>query len=224
VTGTHTITGTLAGDPAYADSTAQFDVGVTAPTRTLTVSKTGSGTGRVTSDVGGIDCGSTCSATVPAGTVVTLTATPGVRSSFGGWSGAGCSGTGTCAVTMTAAKTVTATFALQSRVGSRATADSKGDVGVDVTNPNSDDAKGSVTLDTTGKGKKLVVLAKAATHLGRSKFRVPGHSTVRVKVHLSKAGRALLKRQKKLKVKATVVLTIHGKSTTSSSTLTIRPK
>src|SRR5262245_66561005 len=45
-----------------------------------------------------------------AGTVVTLTATPGTGYLFSGWSGA-CSGTApTCGVTMDAAKSVTATF------------------------------------------------------------------------------------------------------------------
>ena len=48
-----------------------------------------------------------------AGTVVTLTATPGSDSLFSSWSGA-CAGTATtCVVTMDAAKSVTATFALK---------------------------------------------------------------------------------------------------------------
>jgi hypothetical protein len=41
---------------------------------------------------------------------VTLTASPDSGSSLAGWSGGGCSGTGSCAVTMTADQTVTATF------------------------------------------------------------------------------------------------------------------
>ena len=78
---------------------------------TLTVTKAGTGTGTVTSNTGGINCGSTCSATYTSGTVVTLTAAPTSPSTFGGWSGGGCSGTGTtCVVTMSAAQTVTATF------------------------------------------------------------------------------------------------------------------
>src|SRR5206468_391142 len=49
----------------------------------------------------------------PAGTEVTLTATPGSSSAFTSWSGA-CSGTvATCKVTMDAAKSVTATFTAQ---------------------------------------------------------------------------------------------------------------
>ena len=73
----------------------------------LTVSKTGSGT--VTSDRTGINCGSDCSESYTAGTVVTLTATANRNARFLGWGGA-CSGTGTCTVTMNAARSVTATF------------------------------------------------------------------------------------------------------------------
>ena len=80
------------------------------PTFTLTVNKAGSGTGTVTSTPSGIDCGSDCNEGYDGGTVVTLTATPTGGSVFAGWSGSGCSGTGTCQVTMSAARTVTATF------------------------------------------------------------------------------------------------------------------
>jgi predicted lipoprotein with Yx(FWY)xxD motif len=45
---------------------------------------------------------------------VTLTATPAAYSTFSGWSGGGCSGTGTCAITVGSDATVTATFATQS--------------------------------------------------------------------------------------------------------------
>jgi subtilisin family serine protease len=79
----------------------------------LTVDKAGTGTGTVTSSPAGIDCGSTCSASFDAGTSVTLTATAAAGSRFAGWSGGGCSGTGTCQVTLNAATTVTATFTLQ---------------------------------------------------------------------------------------------------------------
>src|SRR5262245_50637725 len=79
-------------------------------TATLTVSRNGTGTGRVTSAPAGIDCGTACTTTYPAGTVVTLTATPDAGSTFGGWSGGGCSGTGTCQLTLSASATVTASF------------------------------------------------------------------------------------------------------------------
>lgn len=81
-----------------------------APTFALTVSRNGTGSGTVTSNPTGINCGATCSANFAQGTTVTLTATPVSGSVFAGWSGGGCSGTGTCTVTMNAAQSVTATF------------------------------------------------------------------------------------------------------------------
>jgi streptogramin lyase len=77
----------------------------------LTVNKTGKGSGTVTSSPEGINCGSECSAGYAQGTEVTLTAAAAIGSEFSGWSGSGCSGTGTCKVTMSEAKSVTAEFA-----------------------------------------------------------------------------------------------------------------
>jgi len=76
----------------------------------LSVSKSGTGGGTVTTTPGGINCGSTCSASYAGGSTVTLTATPDSVSDFSGWSGGVCSGTGTCVVTMDAARSVSATF------------------------------------------------------------------------------------------------------------------
>ena len=80
----------------------------------LTVSKTGAGSGTVTSAPAGINCGATCSWSYTSGTALTLTAVPATGSSFTGWSGGGCSGTGACTVTLTAEASVTAGFGLQS--------------------------------------------------------------------------------------------------------------
>ena len=71
-------------------------------TYTLSVTRTGAGTGTVTSNPSGTQ--------FVSGTSVTLTATPSAGSTFTGWSGA-CSGTSTtCALTLNANKSVTATF------------------------------------------------------------------------------------------------------------------
>lgn len=94
---------------AAKNVTASF----TLQTFVLTVTKNGTGTGTVTSNPAGMDCGSTCAAPFDAGTSVTLTPTPAADSTFAGWSGA-CNGTGACVVGMDAAKSVTATFDLQS--------------------------------------------------------------------------------------------------------------
>jgi DNA-binding beta-propeller fold protein YncE len=85
--------------------------GPTAAGRRLSVSKAGAGGGTVTSRPAGINCGTACAAEYDTGEVVQLTATPDAHSTFSGWSGGGCSGTGSCFVTMSEAKSVTATFA-----------------------------------------------------------------------------------------------------------------
>lgn len=78
---------------------------------TLTVAKAGTGSGTVTSNPSGINCGSTCGASFATGMMVTLTAAAASDSRFAGWSGGGCSGTGaTCTLTLGADTTVTATF------------------------------------------------------------------------------------------------------------------
>jgi hypothetical protein len=77
----------------------------------LTVSKAGTGSGTITSTPAGISCGTSCSGIYASGTALTLTATPAPGSTFAGWSGGGCTGTGSCTVTLNAATEVTATFA-----------------------------------------------------------------------------------------------------------------
>lgn len=78
---------------------------------TFAVTKTGSGSGIVTSSPAGIVCGSTCSASFSGVTGVTLSASPDSNYYFTGWSGA-CSGTQpACLVTVTGATSVTAGFA-----------------------------------------------------------------------------------------------------------------
>jgi hypothetical protein len=106
-----TVTGTDAGGGAhYAVQYNPANVTL-APRFDLSVAKSGGGSGTVTSDVGGINCGATCTHTYDDATPVTLTATPASPSTFTGWTGAGCSGTGTCQVTMSQARSVTAGFA-----------------------------------------------------------------------------------------------------------------
>ena len=88
------------------DGIAEFARG----THTLTVSPAGSGSGTVSDATGGIACPSMCSDAYTTDSQITLTATAASGVTFAGWSGGGCSGTGTCQVTMTADTTVTATF------------------------------------------------------------------------------------------------------------------
>jgi hypothetical protein len=112
-TGTCSVKYDQAGNANYnaAPQVAESVTAVTpaAPRFTLTVSKTGTGSGTITSGVGAINCGAVCAADFDAGTSVTLTATAAGGSNFVSWGGA-CTGSGSCTVTMDATKAVTATF------------------------------------------------------------------------------------------------------------------
>lgn len=77
----------------------------------VTVNKAGAGTGTVTSNPSGIDCGTTCNGQFLQGRTVNLTAVPDPGSVFAGWSG-DCSGPDPCSLTQNA--TVTATFNIAS--------------------------------------------------------------------------------------------------------------
>ena len=74
---------------------------------TLSVTLRGPGTGHVTSNPAGIDCGTTCSASFKSGTTVTLTATP-APTPFTGWSGDSPCSAGV--ITVTSVTNCTATF------------------------------------------------------------------------------------------------------------------
>jgi hypothetical protein len=82
----------------------------TAISKTLTISKTGTGNGTIASTPAGIDCGSICTQDFRDGLLVTLTATPDASSSFKQWSGA-CGGSlPTCVVALTVTRAVRAQF------------------------------------------------------------------------------------------------------------------
>ena len=109
-TGTAQVTVFTAPPGGGVSNALSFVVTATAgPNQTLTVKKAGAGTGRVTSAPAGIDCGPSCSKSYAAGTVVRLSASPGLQSVFSGWTGA-CSGKVACVVTMSASRAVTAVF------------------------------------------------------------------------------------------------------------------
>ena len=76
----------------------------------LSVTKTGGGSGTVSSAPAGIICGVSCTAVFEEGTVITLTAVADSGSEFTGWSGA-CSGNGPCTFTLGEGAEVVANFA-----------------------------------------------------------------------------------------------------------------
>ncbi len=73
----------------------------------VSVRRSGTGSGTVTSGPAGIACGDTCSAEMVGS--ARLVAAPAAGSAFTGWSGA-CRGKGSCTLTLDAPKTVTARF------------------------------------------------------------------------------------------------------------------
>jgi streptogramin lyase/pimeloyl-ACP methyl ester carboxylesterase len=95
-----------------ADTTVIATFTQNAPAVTLTVNENGTGNGTITG--AGINCGATCTTSLPAGTPVQLTAAASAGSTFTGWSDGGCGATSTCSFTINADTTVIATFTVSS--------------------------------------------------------------------------------------------------------------
>ncbi|MDR9392588.1 MAG: hypothetical protein RI554_11240 [Trueperaceae bacterium] len=115
---------------------ATFDVAATA-TPTLRVAREGGGAGRVTADAVGLDCGEACSAPVPEGATVFLTATPDAGSRLTGWDGCDATDGATCTVAPNGDRDVVARFEVERRdaalrLDAAACADAtcRGDVGL----------------------------------------------------------------------------------------------
>ena len=173
----------------------------------LTIAKTGSGSGTVTCN------GGTCAASYVQGEEVTLQATPASGSTFSGWSGAGCSGTGSCVVTVEeTAVAVTATFTVNSKPPGPGPEEPKGSKEGTATAAAVAKVKGGkakVKLSCSGglcrgtvklsaklrRGGASVVVGKAPFVLAS------GESTV-LSVKLSAAARRQLKKSGSLRAKA----------------------
>ncbi len=89
----------------HAQMFGDFTVG-----NVIWVEATGLGSGKVTSAPGGVNWPLNRGAAFTAGSQVTLTATPNAGSTFLGWFGGGCSGTGECTVTVNGRVNVQAQF------------------------------------------------------------------------------------------------------------------
>jgi uncharacterized repeat protein (TIGR01451 family) len=125
----------------------------------VTAIRAGTGSGTVRSNPTGLSCGTTCSASFDWGSLLVLTADAGSDSIFTGWTGGGCSGTGSCVVAPSASLTLTAEFAILSLpFVAPASADPifnavHSFVGFDVTNPSAliQGSDGNFYGTTTGK-------------------------------------------------------------------------
>jgi uncharacterized repeat protein (TIGR01451 family) len=120
VVGTITNNMKMAGNESdgAAENNSAAQTSTVVPVYTLTIAKSGNGTGTVSADPGinaTPNCGATCSATYLSGTMVNLSATPDSGSLLQSWGGA-CSGTPnsqlSCVVTMNANTSVSATLVL----------------------------------------------------------------------------------------------------------------
>ena len=111
-TGLQPVTYTPTDTVNYNPTNGTVSVTVNKASQTLTVINANVKFGTVTSNPGGIVCGTTCSANFPGDSTVILTAIPVNGYEFSIWGGA-CSGYGySCTVTMSKAQTVTAKFAV----------------------------------------------------------------------------------------------------------------
>ncbi|MEW6220281.1 MAG: DUF1566 domain-containing protein [Thermodesulfobacteriota bacterium] len=110
----------VAVDPAgniyvsdYGNNRIQTFRPANAPSRTLSVAKSGAGAGRVWTDPAGLDCPGACadaSVAFPEGSTLTLHAQADPGSTFLGWSGDACTGSGDCVLAMTGHWAVDARF------------------------------------------------------------------------------------------------------------------
>lgn len=113
---------------------------------TLSVNKSGTGSGAVVSNPPGINCGETCSAQFENATSVTLTATVDEGSTFAGWTGdcGACGQNAQCEITMNSDKQCTATF---NQSGGQDDGDGV-DASVEDGAPNGGDGNGDGVLDS----------------------------------------------------------------------------
>jgi PKD repeat protein len=111
VQGTYSVKLTVTDSDSSQGSLIMADyITVTPSVYNLTITKTGSGNGRVTGSPTGIDCGNDCTEEYQAGSLVNLTPSPDAGSEFNGWTEGDCTGIGDCMVTVNIDTSITATF------------------------------------------------------------------------------------------------------------------
>ncbi len=196
--------------------TATFNLTPVVEEFALTVNKAGTGTGSVTCD------GGACAAKYVKGTKVALAASAASGSTFSGWSGGGCSGTGGCTVTIEADTTVTATFTAdptpppptEGKVKAAGTAPVKsGKANLKLTCTGGP-CKGTLKLKAKVKqGNKIKNLV-----IGKASFSLAEGATATLKVKLSGPAKQELAKGK------TVKATTSGTGVTSSKVKLKPPK
>ena len=212
------------GEPTCVDPEAPSPP----PNVKLSVTLTGAGHGTVVGS--GISCPGTCSASLPSGKTVTLSARPASGSTFAGWSGAGCSGTGRCQLKLTKNSAVSARFVPKpppptkaSLVGSPTSNGNGVVLRIRCSAPAGQRCLTKETLTTveTIRNRKVVAVSasgrgngKRTVVVGRAKGSPAAGSTLKVVVSLNSTGRSLLERFHRLPVTLTVLLNHNGRTTT----------
>jgi len=191
----------------------------------LTIVKAGTGSGSVTCNAGA------CAATYLEGEEVTLAATAASGSTFSGWSGGGCSGTGSCVVTIEADTTVTATFTANPKpeetCATNASLCPPPLEGKAKAAPSATVKSGKASLKLTCSGGpckgtlQLTAKVKQGTKIknltiGRASFSLAEGATTTLKVKLSGPAKQELAKGKTLKAKA-------GGTGISASTVKLKP-
>lgn len=184
------------------EGAALLGFGPTEVAHLLEVAETGAGSGTVTSEPAGIDCGSACAAEYGAGEEVALTAVPDQGSAFVGWTGCDRTSGVRCVVTMSAQRLVSAEFepgAEPPALHSAAVAPSTSPV---LAAPASS-ATIALRQDSSGSGSALIELSLpgvgAVSLHGRDLVPISRHSVggvTRLRLHLDRAGSRALARSK----------------------------
>jgi hypothetical protein len=215
---------------ATADSTVSVEFKAQTPPppakHKVTITKAGDGSGSVKCDSG--ECGE-----YAEGTEVTLTATADSGSTFTGWSGANCSGTGSCTVKVGSGDvTVTATFSKNSSPEQpkqpeqpKPTEPPHGStppsnvVKPGAVKPNS--AGASLTVTVPGPG----TLAASGKGVVTTKVNAKGAGPVQLKLKLTSAEKKTLAKKGKVTIKVKIVFTPTGGTPgTSTKTITFKAK
>lgn len=142
-----------------------------------------------------------------------LTATPNSRSTFAGWSGAGCSGTSTCTVTVSQGTTVTATFTPTDTGSLKPISPVSLGKAKQLSLRFSSKGKSSVKITCGGKtscnGKALLSVDESGktVNLARARFKVHGRRTKSVTLSLARAVQTVLYSLPHHTVSATLMIT-----------------
>jgi Divergent InlB B-repeat domain len=191
--------------------------------RTLTINKAGTGSGSVTCN------GGACAASYADGTKVTLGASAASGSTFAGWSGGGCSGTGPCTVTMSADTTVTATFTANPVLGPPSPATCPADPSK-CPPPSNEVKAGSAKQQGSAIALKVIVpgagaVSASGKNLITAKGTAKAAGTLTLKLKLTSAGKKQLQKKGKLKIKVKIVFTPTGGTAGSAiKTVTFKSK